>query len=112
MRGRTRSSAYLVSPVTFAHASIFGSGCPMTVKFFDGGKASFDASPGTAPARDRSAVRLRRRALDSGCVMASPQGGCGTVAHPKGRELDRIQDLRIPGAAAEIPGERLANVLA
>src|SRR6266540_4280779 len=32
MRGRIRSSAYLVSPATLAQASILGSDCPMTEK--------------------------------------------------------------------------------
>src|SRR5215471_9441108 len=67
MRGRTRSSAKRVSPVTFAHASILGSDWPMTENL-----------PG---------------------VMRSP-------LHAERRQLDRVEDLRVAGAAAEIAGQR------
>src|ERR671911_426159 len=78
MRGRTMSSTKSVCPVTFAAASTFSSGWPMTVR-------SFRVSSGTRG--------LRR-------------------SHALGGQLDRLEDLQVPRAAAEVAGQRLGDLQA
>ena len=49
------------------------------------------------------AARGRRRVPDA--------GACGSRCSPLGRQVDGVEDLLVPGAAAEIPGERLADLV-
>src|SRR3989441_424748 len=81
MRGRNRSSANLVTPVTFAVASSLRWALPTTRSL--------------APAIH--ALVLRRR---------------GLPPHPSGRQLDRLVDLDVAGAAAEVAGQRLLDLVA
>src|SRR2546425_9170801 len=99
MRGRKRSSAYFVSPVTFAHASILESGRPMTEN------SCFSIEGGLAPSesidRDGSGVVPI-------VVLLATRGRL--AAHAKGGELDGIEDLGVTGAAAEVAGQRLLDL--
>src|SRR5919197_4885375 len=87
MRGSTRSSAYLVSPVTFAHASTFGSGCPMSVN-------------------GCLLIGLLSGARRCGCAF-----GRGPT-HAECRQLHGVEDLRVSRAATQIAGQRLLYLLA
>src|SRR5437868_10846531 len=89
MRGSTRSSAYRVSPVTLPHASIFGSGCPTMVK--------------------RSLDMVRAPGLRHARTSAS---GLAVAGLPEGGQLHRVEDLRVAGAAAQVPGEGFADLVA
>src|SRR3989454_1427843 len=82
IRGKNKSSAKIVAPVTFAVASIFRRALPMTVWRL-------------APAIQR----LRRR------LGLLP-------AHAGGGQLHRLVDLEVTGAAAEVAGQRLLDRVA
>src|SRR5262245_66029999 len=83
MRGSTRSSAKIVWPATLAAASTFTSERPMTLSV------------------SSATHRLRLG-----------YGREGFPAHPGGRSLDGLEDLQVPRAAAEVPGERLRDLRA
>src|SRR5215510_7272090 len=83
MRGSTRSSAKSVCPATLAAASTFTSDLPMTLSF-------------------GSATRHLR--LGKGSHRLPP--------HLGGRALHRLEDLEVPRAAAEVPGEGFRDLRA
>src|SRR6266850_137027 len=103
MRGRTRSSVKRVSPMTLPQASILGSGWPITLKRL-------------VIARLRRSLRtdfyICRRGASAG--LRRPTVGEVTPRWPNSQsgQLDRIEDLRVTGAAAEVAGERFADPLA
>src|SRR5258706_13035633 len=76
MRGRTRSSANTVWPVTLAAASALGS--------------------------DRPMIFNERGASATGYL----------AAHPRSGQLHRFEDLQVPRAAAEVPGQGFGDLLA
>ena len=84
MRGSTRSSAKTVWPVTLAAASTLSSGWPMTLSVL--------AVLLTAPASSR-----RRSVRRHGSARR-------LAAHARRRQLDRLEDLEVAGAAAEVAG--------
>src|SRR5438309_10620701 len=84
MRGKDRSSAKIVAPVTFAVASIFRSARPTT----------------RSPARLRVAIQGFRRRFR---VLAS---------QARRGQLHGLVDLEVAGAAAEVAGERLLDRIA
>src|SRR5687768_13104681 len=86
MRGRNRSSANFVRPVTLATASTLGSDFPTTRR---------SAEEGVLPL---AIQRLPRR---HGVL----------VPHPLGGELDRFVDLEVAGAAAEVAAQRFDDRL-
>src|SRR5262245_23558303 len=55
-----------------------------------------------------STLGRRRPMTESGPSreLATRKAPCSRAGHPTGRELDGIEDLRVPRAAAEVPGER------
>src|SRR5262245_45246873 len=109
MRGRTRSSAYFVSPVTLAQASILGSGRQITLKSCLASLIVRRGWPrhgpphpptlGRAPAKPWRASGLR---LD-----VSPPGPTA-----QGCQLDGVENLRVASAAAEVAGQGLLHLLA
>src|SRR5579885_3592104 len=84
MRGRARSSAKRVAPVTLAAASTLGSGRPTTRR----------------PARSAPAIH---RLLGGARVLAAP---------PRRREFHRLVDLEIARAAAQVARERRLDLVA
>src|SRR5712664_2121861 len=81
IRGKARSSANRVAPVTFATASTFRSALPMT----------------------RDGLRVPIQRLSRGLRDFPP--------HPRRGELDRLIDLDVAGAAAEVAGERVLDLV-
>src|SRR5207237_9158533 len=62
----------------------------------------------------RSSWGCRRRASTSrrcGRVRARPRAGCVEPVSSSGGETDGVEDLRVARAAAEVAGERLANLV-
>src|SRR6516162_4740662 len=87
MRGKTRSSAYLVWPVTFDAASTLRWGFPMT-------RRSFPSAP-LAPPINTLFARF------------------GWLAsHPCGSQLHRFEYLEVVGAAANVSGESRLDLFA
>src|SRR6266568_4240713 len=86
MRGRTRSSAKTVWPVTLAAASTLGSDRPMT------------ESPEASGSRSATGR------------LASGRPGHRFALHPGCRQLDRLEDLQVPRAAAEVAGQGLGDL--
>src|SRR6266851_7556014 len=82
IRGNARSSAKRVAPVTFATASTLRSAFPMT----------------------REALRVP--------IQRLPRGLRDFASHPRRGQLDRFIDLDIAGAAAEVTGERVLDLVA
>src|SRR5258708_6820307 len=95
MRGRTRSSAKTVCPVTLAAASTLTTGCPTTVR-------SWRVSSGTRPPRSR----LRSRPFTQAATVERLAGR----PHPLGRELDRFEYLQVPRTPAQVPRRRLRDL--
>src|SRR5262249_30671463 len=81
MRGRTRSSAKTVWPVTLAAASTLASGFPTTCS---------SRSSATHDLRGGDGRRL--------------------PAHPGRSELDGLEDLQVARAAAQVPGQGLGDL--
>src|SRR5512144_2634228 len=81
MRGRARSSANLVAPVTFATASTFRSAFPTTRR-----------------------TDWRLSALSA--IQRLPRRARVFPPHPGRRQLDRLVDLDVTGAAAQVAGQR------
>ena len=62
------------------------------------------------------------RRSEGSCDWPRPRGGTGSVerlraapvlaAHPRRRPFDRLEDLDVAGAAAEVAGERLLDLVA
>src|SRR3989442_217660 len=116
MRGRKRSSAYFVSPVTFAHASILGSGRPMTEN------SCFSIEGGFAPSesidRDRSGVvpivvllatRGRLAAHANGGELARVLGPCQAKVLPKDLE-ERLVDRHEHFVGLTVDGQAQARL--
>src|ERR1041384_5872383 len=93
MRGRNRSSANFVAPVTLAVASTLRSALPTTAK------AAVGRSGGRGVLLFRDAIQrlgLGRRWF---------------AAHAGGRQLDGFVDLDVAGAAAQVARQRLPDVV-
>src|SRR3954462_1748164 len=90
MPGIAKSSAKRVSPVTLPRASTRRSGFPSTLK-----------GRGSLPAIGRSPV-------DGG----KKRRGSGLAAQRAGGSLDGVDDLEVAGAAADLAGERLGDLVA
>src|ERR671918_340452 len=91
MRGRNRSSAKSVRPVTLATASTLGSERP-TMR-----------SSGVAAGPPRLG--------ESGFAIQRLVRGLGvSAAHPRGRQLNGLVDLQVAGAAAEVPAQGLNDL--
>src|SRR5882724_13434816 len=86
IRDITMSSANFVSPTTLAQASILGSDWPMIEK-----RSFFMSELSPYP-------------------LGSP--AAALPSHAQGGELDRIQDLRVARAPAEIPGQGVLDLVA
>src|ERR1017187_92581 len=87
MRGKTRSSAYFVWPVTFDAASTLRWGFPMT-------RSSFRSAPLAPPINTLLA-------------------GFGRLAsHPSGSQLHCFEYLDVAGAATNVSGESLLDLFA
>src|SRR5260370_14414961 len=95
MRGSDKSSANLVVPVTLAVASTLRSACPTTFKP--------SGAPGRRGARPRASAPPIQRLHTRRRILA---------AQPRRRELDRLVDLDVARAAAEVAGEGRLDVLA
>src|SRR6266850_6486644 len=99
MRGRLRSSAKRVAPVTLATASILRSAFPMiecwTVGMLEGGV------PSNLPTFPRLPLAIQR--LSSG-LGSFP-------SHPRPGQLHRLVDLEVAGTAAEVSGERVLDLV-
>ena len=97
MRGRARSSAKRVSPVTFAHASTFGRRCPMTDRGRSGGCSSVGSRtprPTVRSAASSTASRIfvypvqRQRFPASAARIASRSGRGVAVEQGPGGQQD------------------------
>src|SRR5215472_1361373 len=87
MRGKTRSSAYCVWPVTFDRASTLRWGFPMT-------RRSFRSAPLAPPINTLFA------------------GFSRLAGHPCGSQLHGFEYLEVAGAAANVSGESLLDLFA
>src|SRR5213593_2730788 len=100
MRGKARSSAKRVAPVTLATASTLRSAFPMTecltVGMLEGG------SPSNLPTFPRLAVAIQR----------FPGGLRDFPTHPCGSQLYRLVDLDVAGAAAEVARQSVLDFVA
>src|ERR1043166_1348673 len=111
MRGKTRSSAYLVWPITFAIESTLRYGLPTTRSFF---------APESLPEPPFGLDPLPAPPFDAP-LLAAPSLGtidtllgrlCSFACHARGCQLHRFVNLDVAGAAAQVPGQRFANLLA
>src|SRR4030088_426959 len=100
MRGNARSSANRVAPVTFATASTFRSAFPMTecwtVEMLEGDL------PSNLPAFARLRVAIQR----------FPGGLRDFPPHPRRGELDRLVNLDVAGAAAQVARQSVLDFVA
>src|SRR5690348_11823222 len=95
MRGKNRSSAKRVAPVTFAVASTLRSGLP----------TPRNAIP--LPSFRRSVVFFLRLPIQRlRCRLGL------LASHMRRRQLNGLVDLYVAGAAAQVPGEGLLDVVA
>src|SRR6266851_1497073 len=101
IRGNARSSAKRVAPVTFATASTFRSAFPMTLEGWTVGMLE-GGLPSNFPTFPRLRVAIQRL----------PRGLREFASHPRRGQLDRFIDLDIAGAAAEVTGERVLDLVA
>src|SRR5262245_22384279 len=64
-----------------------------------------------SPVTFAQASTLGRRCpmTDQGLSRRLPTAAISGAGHPAGGELDGIENLRVPGAATEVPGERRAD---
>src|SRR3954451_23747101 len=102
VRGKTRSSANLVAPVTLARPSTRRNGLPMMLVSRCGSSSSSGFSSGSAMMIVPVVVPIK------GFVRGCPV----LAAHPGGGPFHPFEDLEIAGAAAEVAGERLADFFA
>src|SRR5688500_10464379 len=91
IRGRNRSSAKRVRPVTLATASTFGSERPTTRR------SGVDGGP---PPGGGSGFAIQRL---MGCLGR-------LAAHARGGQLHGLVDLQVAGAAAEVPAQGLDDL--
>src|SRR4051794_32874192 len=119
MRGKARSSANLVAPVTLARPSTRRNGLPMMLFSRCGASSGSGLRIGSAIifsslCLDRAwAARLRCHARRIGrAVEDLARRRAVLAAHPGGGPFDPFEDLVIAGAAAEVAGERLAHLVA
>src|SRR2546425_285404 len=95
IRGRTMSSANFVTPAHFDRPSTLRTAVPTTRRARWFPRPPPGARTLDPPAMEHLLRRLRIR-----------------VSHPPGGQLDRLEDLDVPSAAAQIAGQRLADLLA
>src|SRR6266850_3208613 len=95
IRGRTMSSANFVTPAHLERPSTFRTDDPTTRRARPLPRRPPLPPPLEPPAMEHLLIRLRIR-----------------VAHPPGRQLHRLEDLDVAGAAAQIAGQSLADLLA
>src|SRR2546422_7166576 len=110
MRGRDRSSANLVVPITFAVASTLRSAFPTTRRadgrvggWADGVRAALLSAD---PAIRRSAVFLREP------VQCLPCRFCLLTSQARRRQFHRLVDLDVAGTAAEVARQGLLDLVA
>src|SRR3989442_180448 len=94
IRGRTMSSANFVTPAHFDRPSTLGTAVPTTRRARPFPGRSPVPPPLDLPAMEHLLRRLRIR-----------------VSHPPGGQLDGLKDFDIAGAAAQVPGQGLADLL-
>src|SRR2546425_3203282 len=99
MRGNDRSSANRVAPVTFATASTLRSALPMTECWTVG------MLEGELPSNFPTFPRLRVP------IQRFPGGLRDFPPHPRRGQLDRFVDLDVAGAAAEVAGQRVLDLV-
>src|SRR2546428_4283265 len=92
--GRTMSSANFVTPAHFDRPSTLRTAVPTTRRARPFPRRSPVPPPLDPPAMEHLLRRLGIR-----------------IAHPPGGQLDRLEDLDVPGAAAQVPGQGLADFL-
>src|SRR3954469_8330745 len=102
VRGKARSSANLVAPVTLARPSTRRNGLPMMLVSRCGSSSGSGFSSGSAMMIVPVVVPIK------GFVRGCPV----LAAHPGGGPFHPFEDLEIAGAAAEVAGERLADFFA
>src|SRR5260370_20514211 len=104
MRGRARSSANFVAPVTLATASTLRRAVPiMRVRRLDGWTVGWRAG--------RLSVEASKRALRLPAIEALPRRLRPLAPHSCRRQLHRLVDLDVAGAAAKVAGERLLDLV-
>src|SRR5205807_882934 len=141
VRGRMRSSAKTVRPLTLASASTFGSGLPITRCVVTGVHCHWDWT-GTRPrsgwdgaihraAGGRRAERGERvlstppERAQASVALTRPGGGAEPPSenerehgaprvstHPLRSQLDGLDDLHVAGAAAEVAAQRVLDLVA
>src|SRR5258708_3289117 len=105
MRGRARSSANFVAPVTLATASTLRSALPIMRVFpLDGSTVGWRAA--------RLGVEASKRPLRLPAIQALPRRLRPLAPHSCRRQLHRLVDLDVAGAAAEVAGEGLLDLVA